>query len=51
MLAQPGTITASLYSMLGVVLIFLTDQHHLLIGARSREISCEHHRAVAEIIS
>jgi flagellar biosynthetic protein FliR len=33
MLAQQGTVTSTLYSVLGVLLIFLTDLHHLLIGA------------------
>ncbi len=33
MLAQQSTVTASLYSILGVLLIFLTDLHHLLLRA------------------
>lgn len=33
MMAQQSTVTASLYSMLGVLLIFLTDLHHMLLRA------------------
>lgn len=33
MLAQQGTVTSSLYSVLGVLLIFLTDLHHMLLRA------------------
>jgi flagellar biosynthesis protein FliR len=33
MAAQPGTLTSSIYSVLGVLLIFLTDLHHLLLRA------------------
>ncbi len=31
--AQQGSVTGALYSMLGVLLIFLTDLHHLLLRA------------------
>jgi flagellar biosynthetic protein FliR len=33
MLAQPSGLMSSFYGVLGVLLIFLTDLHHLLIGA------------------
>jgi flagellar biosynthetic protein FliR len=33
MLAQPGTLTSTLYGLLGILLIFLTDLHHVLIRA------------------
>lgn len=33
MAAAPGTLTGALYSVLGVLLIFLTDLHHLLLRA------------------
>jgi flagellar biosynthetic protein FliR len=33
MAAAPGTVTGTLYSVLGVLLIFLTDLHHLLLRA------------------
>jgi flagellar biosynthetic protein FliR len=33
MAAAPGTVTGALYSILGVLLIFLTDLHHLLLRA------------------
>jgi flagellar biosynthetic protein FliR len=33
MAATQGSVTASFYSVLGVLLMFITDLHHLLIGA------------------
>jgi flagellar biosynthetic protein FliR len=33
MLAAPGTLTSSLYGLLGVLLIFVTDLHHVLLRA------------------
>lgn len=33
MAAAPGTLTSTLFSVLGVLLIFLTDLHHLLLRA------------------
>jgi len=33
MLAQQGALTSAFYSVLGVLLIFVTDLHHLLLGA------------------
>jgi flagellar biosynthesis protein FliR len=33
MVAAPGTVTGALYGVLGVLLIFLTDLHHLLLRA------------------
>jgi flagellar biosynthetic protein FliR len=33
MLAQPGTLTSTLYGLLGILLIFLTDLHHVMLRA------------------